>query len=138
MTVFRDSLSGPWLNEPWGSSHRRRSLWYNLSMSEKVDSGGSSLEELEQEQVLLDWQDLPSFGRAENGVQAGSTEAIKADKITEGLEKNPKQNDSTQETNDSSDVTQENVDNVEEKDIPDKTLTVSASGFFCPSFGAIC
>ena len=43
---------------------------------------------------------------------------------TEGLEKNPKQNDSTQETNDSSDVTQENVDNVEEKDIPDKTLTV--------------
>ena len=52
-------------------------------MSEKVDSGGSSLEELEQEQVLLDWQDLPSFGRAENGVQAGSTEAIKADKITE-------------------------------------------------------
>lgn len=83
MTVFRDSLSGLWLNETWGSSHRRRSLWYNLSMSEKVGSGGSSLEELEQEQVLLDWQDLPSFGRAENGVQAGSTEATKTDRITE-------------------------------------------------------
>lgn len=52
-------------------------------MSEKVASGGNSLEELEQEQVLLDWQDLPSFGRVENGVQAGSTEAIKTDNITE-------------------------------------------------------
>lgn len=34
-------------------------------MSEKVGSGADSVEELEQEQVLLDWQDLPSFGGAE-------------------------------------------------------------------------